>query len=635
MDLSRFSDSDLVALKSGDISKLSNDGLVALRSMTPARGQPSMAVAAYDPTEGMSTLDKLLAGAGKAFYDTGRGAGQLLREGIEAFGSPKGSAQGQPKTLADRLGLPTRADIDEANHLDSPLMNTGAGQSGNLVGNLALALPTVAIPGAATLKGAAAIGGVQGLLQPVGTEDSRLKNGAVGAGAGAAGVAAGRALIGGAQAAKALVQPFTEGGRQKIVGNVIQRFADDPNAVLAATGNRTITGAIPTIAEETGDAGMARLQDAVRALDPQISNRISGRLADNNASRVQALESLGGDSAKRAAAESAREAASADLYRQATAANYTVDSNLQSLLDRPAVKKAMSRAQELAANNGRTATFDVAPANAYSGVGIPDNASKQIGGQALQDLKMAMDEMLTDPTSGFAGKAGDTVRNLRSQLVDWMEKANPDFKAARVAYRDASKPLNAMDIGDLIARKATSNTSDLAGNPRMQASALLGLLRDEPGLIEKATGRKGVGNALSDVMTPDQVKLLNAVANETDRAAAVATAGSGPGSATAQRMASQNVLSSLVGPTGLPKSWAESVLANTALGKPLNLIYGGVAEPKIQQALADAVLNPQAARNALAASQSQGIKLPQNALTELLMHSARITPSTVSVTGKR
>jgi hypothetical protein len=223
------------------------------------------------------------------------------------------------------------------------------------------------------------------------------------------------------------------------------------------------------------------------------------------------------------------------------------------------------------------------------------------------------------------------VKNLRGQIVDWMEKANPDFKAARQGYAAASKPLNAMSVGEKLLRDGASNTSDLAGNVRLMPNKLTGLLKDENALIQAATGKKGAGSKLSDVMTKDQENLVRSLVAEVDRSGAVARAGNGPGSATAQRMAAQNVLQQLVGPTGLPSSWAESAIANTIVGKPLNLLYGGVAEPKIQQMLADAVLDPATAKKALEAAQQQGFRLPDNPLVRLLKQSAVLAPSTALV----
>jgi hypothetical protein len=543
--------------------------------------------------------------AGKGLSDFGSGIGQLVN-------------------------AVSRQDVDEANKRDAGLMRQPGAGAGHFVGSAAPGLLAMLAPGGASLTGAAITGGGLGFTAPVGENDSRMLNTGIGALAGAGGVAAARGIAGLYQGGKALLEPFTQGGRERIAGRMIQRFADDPTKVATAQGGRTITGAAPTLAEETGDAGLARLQDALRSVDPQIENRIGQRLSENNAARVDSLRSLAGDSTQRTAAETARKAATQDLYTQATKAAYTVDPVLQDLLQRPIIKAAMARAQTAAENQGRKVSFDVAPNNPYSGMGVPDNTSRQITGQALQDLEMSLDSMPKDPAAGIAGKEAAIVKGLRSKLLSWMEDANPAFKDARTTYAATSKPLNGMDVGEEILRRATSNTSNLSGDPRMQTNALLGLLRDEPGLIARGTGRKGI-NALSDVFEPDQLNLLRKVASEADRSAAVASAGNGPGSATAQRMAAQNVLKQIVGPTGLPSSWAESALANTVVGKPLNLVYGGVAEPKIQQALAEAVLDPAKARAFIAAAQKQGLKLPDNAITRLLAQTARISPAVAAL----
>lgn len=592
-----------------------------------ARGQITQEVGA-DPTEGMGSGERFLAGVGRGMTELARGAGQRLREGIEFVAPPKKGLSdlvtgGRGKSFADALGLPTQADIDAARKLDAPLMRTTAGSVGDIAGKIAAGLPTVLIPGAASLTGAAAVGAGQGFLEPTSGDESVIRNTAGGAAAGAGGVIAGRAIIGAAQAGKALLEPFTQKGREQIAGRVLARFADDPSKIATATAGQSVTGATPTLAEVTADRGLARLQDSLRSVDPQIENQIGGRLAENSAARVQALRGLAGTTAERDAAETARKAATAPLYQQATSAAYTIDGKLADLLQRPAVKQAMERAQNLAKNQGRTVAFDVQPGNAFKGLGIPDNNSRQITGQALQDLKMAMDEMLSDPASSFTGKAGNTIRDLRGQLVGWMESANPAYKEARTTFAAMSRPINGMDTGAEILKRATSASSDLAGNAREKSNALLSALRDEQGLIRRGTGRNEL-TSLEQVFTPDQLNVLRQVAAESDRAAAVAGAGNGPGSATAQRMAAQNVLRQLVGPTGLPTSWAENALANTVIGKPLNVVYSGVAEPKIQQALAEAALNPDVARRVLAAAQRGDIRLPDNVLSRLALQASRV-----------
>jgi len=128
-----------------------------------------------DPTEGMSGMQKYMAGLGKSVVDIGRGVGQIT-------------------------GLVGQEAIDEAKALDAPLMKTGAGIGGNITGNILAAvapggllsragniakIPGMAAAGQAmlappmTLGGAAigaGMGAAQGAIQPVASDDSRAAN---------------------------------------------------------------------------------------------------------------------------------------------------------------------------------------------------------------------------------------------------------------------------------------------------------------------------------------------------------------------------------------------------------------------------------------------------------------------------
>jgi len=104
-------------------------------------------------------VNNFLAGAGQNIMGLARGASQFL---------PGGS---------------NRADIAEQRRLDSDLNKRSAATAGNLLSNLPLAF----LPGAGTVRGAAAIGGVTGLAQPSVSTTETLGNAALGAGGGAAG----------------------------------------------------------------------------------------------------------------------------------------------------------------------------------------------------------------------------------------------------------------------------------------------------------------------------------------------------------------------------------------------------------------------------------------------------------------
>lgn len=564
----------------------------------------------YDPTEEMNTTEKVLAGVGKGFHDIGMGVGQLA-------------------------GFVSQKDVDEAKRLDAPLMGTTAGKVGNVVGNVAATIPTVFIPGAATLPGAAAVGGALGFSQPVASDESRVQNTTLGALSGAGGVVAGRAAKALWKGGKALLEPFSSVGREAIAGRTLNRFGVNAADVAGATNTPTVTGAKPMLAEQitnpTASAGAARLQDSVRTLDPNIAAQMGSREVENNAARVNTLRDLAGQGGAKTAAIDARSDASGKLYKAAFDNNTALtpsqlkaqadllnSGKVEKLMESPAIQSAKAQAQANAKNAGK-----------------PFDAEGSIEG--LHDMKLAIDDMIKDPATAAQASKVSALRQAKDRLVSVIETLSPGYKTARITHADMSKPINQMDVAGEVLKRGTSATSDLGGNPRIMSDSLLRTVQDEGKLIKQATGRNLPQKNLADLLEPDQLNKLNAVVSETDKLSAVNRAANGPGAATAQRLASQNVLRQLLGPTGLPESWAESTLLNTAM-RPVQFAYNGVAEPKIQAVLSDLIMNPEKARAALAAAQTgTASRLPAEVQAALpyLEHAMRSAAPAITVSGQR
>jgi len=276
------------------------------------------------------------------------------------------------------------------------------------------------------------------------------------------------------------------------------------------------------------------------------------------------------------------------------------------LMRSPDVKAAVKEAQNNLLNRG----------------GNVKTASGSIEG--LHETKLALDEMIvkarTDSGASSSARA-KALESAQSRLVTFIEKMAPDYAEARATYAGMSKPLNQMDIADTLFRKGTANTGDLAGTPRLMPDKYVGQLKNEEALVKSATGRD-LGK-LSQVLEPDQFQKVIGVGQELDRAAAVARTGAGPGSPTAQRLASNNVLRQTLGPTGLPQSWSESTLLNTFM-RPVQFAYNNVAEPKIQMTLAELILDPSKAAAAMkAATPAARIELGQLIKNPKLLAGAR------------
>lgn len=185
----------------------------ALQALTEAPTQTMPTQAKVSPTpqttpksETESDLLNAAAGAGKGITDIARGAKQLLDIPAQWLESKfPGLTEWSQKSLgmpsAAESAAATNADVAESKRLDVPLMETKAGMAGNIGAQIAgTMLPlgaaakgsTVAsaLLNPTTYKAAAAVGGLQGALQPTTPEESKLANVGIGAAAGLAGNAA-------------------------------------------------------------------------------------------------------------------------------------------------------------------------------------------------------------------------------------------------------------------------------------------------------------------------------------------------------------------------------------------------------------------------------------------------------------
>lgn len=262
----------------------------------------------YDPSEGGSTLrigpfdtgvqqpewlTRAETGAGKAFTDLARGAGQWL-------------------------GLESRADVAESRKLDAPLMATTAGKVGNIAGNVAASVPALAIPGAQGVAGAGLVGASMGALQPSTSARETISNIGLGGATGAAGsaVGAGVAKIAAARNAARQAAAASEAslnaerdsvlaaGRQ--AGYVVPPTAINPNAVntalesvsgkaatrqAAATANQKVTNSL--VRQDLGMPQDAPItQDALDAVRKQAGSVYN---AVGKAGHVAADQQYGND----------------------------------------------------------------------------------------------------------------------------------------------------------------------------------------------------------------------------------------------------------------------------------------------------------------------------------------------------
>lgn len=540
------------------------------------------------PLDGMSRTGKVILGADQAMTALGRGVKQL-------FTSDE-----------SETGKALQAQIDESKRLDAPLRADPYAIGGNIAANVATLAPTAFIPGANTILGSGAIGAVTGAMQPTASDESALEQAAVGGAFGAAGQAIGKAAP---AVVKAIAAPFHQRGREGLAADAIKRFATNADDIARAAGT---TSAVPgiqySLAEATQDPGLAVLTRGVEALDPAIAGPLAQQNMGNIGAARNAINAIGGDDAAMVAAKESRESAANTLYgnafksdamrrdiarQQATSAapfaavggGGAVDDlstpALRDLMDRPMFKQAADQARTLYRN--KTGKDLGNPVESLEG---------------LHYIKLALDDMAQPNAINPMGRnANAAVNDMRTRLAKELETVAPMYAAARETFKDLSRPINQMEIGRYLSDKMTPALAeaDNAMLARTRAEAYAQALRGGDRTAKLATGFPAA--KMADVMEPDQMQTLKGIEEYLARRAFAQEAGRGAGSNTAQNLASGNLMRQIMGPLGLPESWADSVMSQTVrrgvdlLAKP--------ADAAIQRELAQALMNPQRAAQLL------------------------------------
>lgn len=519
---------------------------------------------APDPTEGMSGLDRVRAGFGKAFSDTAQGLGQFV-------------------------GLTDRADVEETRRLDASLMKTGGGLGGNIAGNIAALIPTAFIPGAATLRGAAMIGAGSGLSQPSTSTSETLMNAGIGGVAAPGAIMAGRGAVAAYQGGKALVEPLTRAGQERIAASVLQASATNPAraAANASKASSLVPGSKPTLAQIADDPGLAQLERTILN-NPEYAPALQQRFADQRGARLGTVKEIGGTDEYYEGIKEGRKIFANEDYSNAMAQGVdpkmaqAIQPMMDSLMRRPSIKEAQKVAQRIAAEK--------------------DVSLTEFGSlEGLDWVKKALDKQISAIKTGNPiGKTDlDTLLTTKADLMDTLEQLAPGYKAANENYAAMSRQINSMDVARNLNKTLQRPGSEYAGNTAKEMgqrfSEELSKAKDS---VKKSTG---MNKAIGDVMSTRDIAALESVAKDYGRKAFAESAGRATGSNTAQNLASQNMLRRMLGPTGLPETWAESTMLQAMLS-PVQVgskMFG--ADKRIMDRIAMGLLDPRDAAVLLSA----------------------------------
>jgi hypothetical protein len=259
---------------------------------------------------------------------------------------------------------------------------------------------------------------------------------------------------------------------------------------------------------------------------------------------------------------------------------------------------------------------------AEQGLNLSDDTSVQ----GMHYLKKALDDLAREapPGSNRARLVQQTSKDLGSVL----EEIAPLYQQARREFQFNSVPINRAEVGERLLESTRGAIRDFSGQRKLQANAFAKALNDEERLIKQSTGFAGGPKSLADFLTPTQEGRVNAVRQELETLANLGNAASGPGSQTAQMLASQNLLSQMAGPLGIPQSFFDSAISQTMM-RPVQFAYKA-AEPRIGAAIADALLDPSQAQALVQAARLRDA-VPRTSLGELYLR--RAAPAAIGVSS--
>lgn len=530
-----------------------------------------------DPTQGMSNFDKAAAGVGLSLAETGRGVKQFLGDAFNSATDVFGMASGEDRAMQRRQA------VDEQRRVDAPLLNTGAG----LVGYLGGTVGQVLVPGAAairygsaapklaalvrsaslpqTVRGMAAQGGLIGLLQPVGTEDSRLSNAGMGAGLAALGGVIPRAIGGTGRAVSSTVGRFTQSGAMRRAVGQVQREAEDAAALMRPQPSQ-IPGVQRTLAQESLDPGIARLERNVRS----TVGGFDGLDSANNVARTEAIRGAfeGASSADANAIRAARDAAAEQALAQLPNAG---------AIPKEPIRLAIEGAID--ANRGNSATQG--PLRELLNQLPEVNTARE-----AYNFRKYLDFLMSKQSDKPVLKAAKRELQMVKGAVDKaMTQAYPGWQTYLDNYVAQSRRADQARAGAALLSKGSAIPDAITGEIPL-SPAQVSRVAANPDAFAAQVTRFPQATA-ANTFTQPQTGLLKLLADDMSRVNAARTLGSGGNSQTFERMAAQDRLgTSLLGKVPAVGAFAGEIAK--------------IGDRKVQQAVAEILADPAKYRSVVA-----------------------------------
>lgn len=275
-----------------------------------------------------------------------------------------------------------------------------------------------------------------------------------------------------------------------------------------------------SVLQALADINAPRAQAVAAQAAEIVPEATYGARKAQEASRAQRMAQAAGTPEELTALEEARSAEAAANYGRAFQQIMPESPELTSLMGKPSIKRAFSRAAQIASERGRpfkigeTTPETVTPSAILNEFGRPIQKvtpaqTAEFPVESLHYVKMALDDMIRNPeTFGIGATEAAAIRNTRRKFISQLEK-NEAYATARQNYAEQSAPINRMQVAQQLQK---SLIAPLTGETT-RAGAFATAAEEAPRTIKKATGQQFFSK-LEDVLDPEDMKIVNDIRDE-------------------------------------------------------------------------------------------------------------------------
>lgn len=597
-DLSKLSDKDLEALANGDMASISDAALAILAGEEPKLAAPkkmtakeevqaafgfdkpkqttqatgdllrNLGLTARGALTGAASLPAMIADVPVGLINIAAGR-QVYKPQAEAFGDFL-SSLGAPKseTPAERLMTESAAAIGGvaapagiANRVTQAIAPQLATRTQELARFFGENVPAqvAAATGGALAGGAARESDASPLMQLI----ASIGGAATPAGAMALGPAVGRA-------AKEVVRPGTQAGREAIAGGVLRQLAREPEtAIKTMEGYQApVGGYTPTAAQASRDVGLIAAETPIRALD--VTGKFGAQASQANQARMAILDRLAKDKQALDSAITKRDDVTAPLREAAFAKSTVSPETFQS-----AVNLTVNQTIDDILGSSAGARSTVESTMNWAKEQIKRGTTPERLYEVRKDLRDASQGRLDKDGAAYSLAKGQLEQVIRS-IDDAIDSAAPGYRDYLKKYAQSSKGIEKLEAAQEFRGKVLSTTPDPS--------------RIGDYMISQPSFTRAIRNAEKETdLSKTQLAVLKKVAEDLDSGVlnrAVKT----PGSDTFKNISTANIIGAFIG----KQMFGEVPAAINKVAAPLNWLYNGT-DDQIRELLVDAMLDPKLA----------------------------------------